>query len=158
MIPAISLIEQFLTLDAPALLLSLTKESIPRWGIMTAQHMVEHLSYTVKLSNGKKSVNLNIPIEQLESRRSFLFGPQPFAKNIKSYTGAAVLQDLKLPDLAAAKTELLDEIQAFLTYFEGHDGLKPMHHTFGELTKQEWLIFHQKHFKHHFLQFGLIKD
>ena len=120
--------------------------------------MVEHLGITVKFSNGKKSVNLITPLEQLENRRNFLFGIQPFSKNMKVTAGPAVLQELKLKDLDTAKNALLNELQDFLTYFEGHDGLKPMNPIFGELTKQEWIIFHQKHFKHHFLQFGLLKD
>lgn len=158
MIQATSSLEQFLTVETPSILNQLTKETVPRWGIMTAQHMIEHLGNTMKLSNGKRSVNLITPIEQLEARRNFLFGAQPFQKNIKGNSGAAVLLELKLPGLDAAKEALINEIQDFLTYFEGHDGLKPMNPIFGELTKQEWIIFHQKHFKHHFTQFGLVTE
>ncbi len=154
--PVTSQLEQFLTVETPTLLTNLSEETAPKWGIMTAQHMVEHLAGTMRLSNGKRAVNRITPIEQLESRRNFLFGPQPFQKNIKPNPGPAVLQELKLINLDAAKIALLNEIQDFLTYFEGHDGLKPMNPIYGELTKQEWIIFHQKHFKHHFTQFGLL--
>jgi len=34
------------------------------------------------------------------------------------------------------------------------DALK-LNPTFGELNKAEWEIFHEKHFTHHFKQFGI---
>ena len=149
----------FLTITAPELLEGLKTEKTPKWGVMTAQHMVEHLGLTVKISNGKKNVQLVTPIEQLEIKRTFLFGKMPFPKNVKiSGVTTTELNTLKFEDLETAKKALYSEIQDFLTYFEGNDGLKPMHPVFGELTKAEWMLFHQKHFNHHFLQFGLLKD
>jgi hypothetical protein len=147
---------KFLTHTAPELLSNLAKDKSPKWGIMTAQQMVEHLIVTIKISNGKKAVTLVTPIELLEIRRTFLFGKLPFPKNVKIYGFSTGVQALKYPDLGAAKEALNSEIQDFITYFEGNDGLKPMHPVFGELTKAEWLLFHEKHFNHHFLQFGLI--
>ena len=148
----------FLTVTAPELLDGLKTEKTPKWGVMTAQHMVEHLGLTVKISNGKKNVPLITPIEQLEIKRTFLFGKMPFPKNVKVYGITTELHTLKFENLEMAKKALYSEIQDFITYFEGNDGLKPMHPVFGELTKAEWTLFHQKHFNHHFLQFGLLKD
>ena len=148
----------FLTVTAPELLEGLKTEKTPKWGVMTAQHMVEHLGLTVKISNGKKNVPLITPIEQLEIRRTFLFGKMPFPKNVKIAGVNTEFSALKFQDLETAIQALYNEIQDFITYFEGNDGLKPMHPVFGELTKAEWMLFHQKHFNHHFLQFGLLKD
>jgi len=44
----------------------------------------------------------------------------------------------------------------YLKYFELNPEVKTVNVTFGELNKDEWDIFHQKHFAHHFSQFGLI--
>jgi hypothetical protein len=148
----------FLIETAPELLDVLKTDKTPKWGVMTAQHMVEHLGFTVKISNGKKNVPLTTPIEQLEIRRTFLFGKLHFPKNVKIAGINTEFSALRFKDLEAAKQALYDEIQDFLTYFEGNDGLKPMHPVFGELTKAEWILFHEKHFKHHFFQFGLLKD
>jgi hypothetical protein len=147
---------EFLTVTAPKILAQLKTEKTPTWGVMTAQHMVEHLGITIKISNGKKAVQLVTPIEQLEIKRTFLFGQMPFPKNVKMFGVLTGLIALKFQDLEVAKEALYNEIQDFITYFEGNDGLKPMHPVFGELTKAEWVLFHEKHFNHHFLQFGLL--
>lgn len=158
MIQTISISEQFLTTEVPVLLSKLKREATPKWGIMTAQHMAEHLINSILSSNGKRVVNLVTPAEQLEARRGFLLGPLPFQKNIRTATGGtAILSDLKLPDLDTAKSKLLSELEGFFTYFEGHDGIKPMNAIYGELTKPEWMVFHQKHIRHHFTQFGLLE-
>ena len=40
-------------------------------------------------------------------------------------------------------------------YFEENPDATFINLTFGELDKTEWDVFHEKHFKHHFNQFGL---
>ena len=40
-------------------------------------------------------------------------------------------------------------------YFEENKDATPINPTMGELNKQEWIIFHNKHFEHHFKQFNL---
>ena len=44
----------------------LRPDSLPLWGILTAQHMVEHLAETIRFSNGKKTVPLAIPEDKAE--------------------------------------------------------------------------------------------
>ena len=56
--------------------------------------------------------------------------------------------------------ELYDKIcteQSALTrkYFKENKDATPINPTMGELNKQEWTIFHNKHFEHHFKQFNL---
>ncbi|HBX62657.1 MAG TPA: hypothetical protein DEG63_06140, partial [Flavobacteriaceae bacterium] len=51
---------------------SLKVDQQPEWGIMTPQHMVEHLIVTTKISNGGLTVPCRIPIEQIPQYKSFL--------------------------------------------------------------------------------------
>jgi oxepin-CoA hydrolase/3-oxo-5,6-dehydrosuberyl-CoA semialdehyde dehydrogenase len=50
---------------------------------------------------------------------------------------------------------LLSELNRFDKYFKENKYATPINPTMGELNKQEWTIFHNKHFEHHFKQFNL---
>jgi oxepin-CoA hydrolase/3-oxo-5,6-dehydrosuberyl-CoA semialdehyde dehydrogenase len=50
---------------------------------------------------------------------------------------------------------LLSELKSFDKYFVDNKDATPINPTMGELSKQEWTIFHNKHFEHHFKQFNL---
>jgi oxepin-CoA hydrolase/3-oxo-5,6-dehydrosuberyl-CoA semialdehyde dehydrogenase len=52
--------------------------------------------------------------------------------------------------------KLKSEIDDYEIFFENYPGAKPVNVTFGELNKEEWDVFHQKHFTHHLSQFGLL--
>ena len=48
-------------------LAKLTQESKPAWGIMTPQHMVEHLEYTYKIASGElQDFDISTPEKYLE--------------------------------------------------------------------------------------------
>ena len=57
-----------------------------------------------------------------------------------------------------ATEELLTEIEIFKSRFSGKENEREMHPIFGELNYKEWLIYHNKHFQHHFQQFNLMKE
>ena len=47
-------------------------------------------------------------------------------------------------------------IDDYILFFENNPGAIPVNVTFGELNKEEWIVFHKKHFTHHLSQFGLM--
>ncbi|MFI5156737.1 MAG: hypothetical protein ACHQEM_11150, partial [Chitinophagales bacterium] len=63
---------------------------------------------------------------------------------------------LKNQSLEAAKEQLKQELNAFDEYFARDPDAKPTNPTMGPLHFDEWLIFHNKHFTHHFKQFNLL--
>lgn len=148
----------FLIEEAPAHLAELTTDHSAVWGKMTPQHMVEHLIITFKMSIGK----INIPIvtkeEDWPKTKAYLMKDSPMRRNIPSPVGNDELQPLRFPDLESAKAKLLEERDFFLNFIKEQPDFVANHPYGGPMKAQEWLLFHRKHFKHHFIQFGLIPD
>ncbi|MTI32824.1 DUF1569 domain-containing protein [Xanthovirga aplysinae] len=136
----------------------LTPESSPVWGIMTAQHMIEHLTHTLQLSNGKKTFPLKSPKEKLPALMAFLLSDNDFPKGFKSPVLGSKLAVLHHKDLQSAIHSLKTELKDFIGYYKQNPDAKNMHPVFGLLNGKEWIIFHQKHFKHHLSQFDLIPE
>ena len=127
------------------------------WGKMTAQHMVEHLIYTVQISNCKLKFQCVTQPERLPALKSFLLSPKPFPRLSINPVIGTELVELKCKDIHEAKEKLREEISDYYSYFKQNPEAKPVHMIFGELNKEEWDMVHQKHFTHHLTQFGLIK-
>ena len=126
------------------------------WGKMTAQHMVEHLVQAVQMGNGKLKVECFNPPEKIPTLKRFLMSDRPLPKLFINPLIGPDLLPLKFSNLDEAKENLKKEIDDYYNCFEKNPGLKFMNATFGELNKEEWDKFHQKHFTHHLSQFGLI--
>ena len=129
----------------------------PIFGMMTAQHMVEHLALVVRFSNGKLPQINHFPGKE-EKIKSFLLDTE---KEIPIGLKLPVLPIDKLialnySDLIFAINILKLELSDFDTYFANNPTALPIHPATGELTYKEWLIFHNNHFRHHFKQFGLL--
>ncbi|TFV92159.1 DUF1569 domain-containing protein [Algoriphagus kandeliae] len=128
----------------------------PEFGRMTPQHMVEHLTLTVKISSSRIKIPFFEPNrKQLEMKRMLLETGMDFPKEIKFPNDPGKLLPLRFPDLETAKTKLLQSLEEFEEFFNQNPTAKTMHPVLGELDKEEWERFHQKHFKHHFSQFGI---
>ena len=137
--------------------LDLLKPETPAlWGKMTAQHMVEHLISAVQMGNGKLSVDCFNSLEKLPALKRFLMSERPLPKLFINPLIGPDLVQLKFSNLDEAKENLKKEIDDYYKCFENNPGIKFMHATFGELNKEEWDKFNQKHFTHHLSQFGLI--
>lgn len=130
----------------------------PRFGTMTAQHMVEHLVFTVRFSNGKEPQRHYYPPEKeqkfkayiLDTDNDFMIG---FRSPVLPAEGLPELQYSNLNDaVARLETELTD----FDSYFLQHPADQPVNPAIGELNYKEWVRFHNRHFTHHFKQFGLM--
>jgi hypothetical protein len=62
----------------------------------------------------------------------------------------------RFKDLETAIIELNNELDAFELFFKT-EGIMATHFEFGPMTYKEWIIWHGKHFAHHFKQFGLLE-
>ncbi|WP_415837250.1 DinB family protein [Pontibacter korlensis] len=142
-----SIFEQLRKLDA---------DKKPEFGVMTPQHMVEHLAYVVRFSNGKLPQKLHYRDEKAEKFKQYTI-----------YTDRELMPGFKAPmlgdeparlvhtDINAALANLHQELEDFDAFFANMPDAKPVSPTLGELDYKEWVIFHNKHFKHHLKQFGL---
>ncbi|GAB4422850.1 MAG: hypothetical protein OHK0039_39180 [Bacteroidia bacterium] len=148
----------FIRQTAPALFAQLAADTPPRWGKMSAQHMIEHLSGVFYLAwHPEKGYCVNEGAA-LEKALAFLWSDRAFRQNTK----APGLPDEPLPlrfaDLDTALAQLLRNIDAFYAFFEAAPDRGSLHPVFGMLDLAGWEQFHDKHLRHHLTQFGLLEE
>jgi hypothetical protein len=130
--------------------------SIAQFGIMTPQHMIEHLILTLKLSYGRVKIPEFEPNElQLAQKHALLFTDIQFPRGIKAPGMPPGLSELKFPDLEPAKADFFKTLSEYHKAYQNNPILRTPHPKFGNLTFEEWQKFHSKHIEHHLSQFGL---
>lgn len=135
---------------------TLTVDQQSEWGIMTPQHMVEHLIVATKMSNGGLHIPCRIPKEMIPKYKAFLLESDgEMERGIKA-GGMEGLLDLRYSSLEEAINKLESEIDTFHAYFESNPDAKIENPVLAEIGYEDWKTFHKKHFTHHFKQFGLI--
>ncbi|MEZ4801841.1 MAG: phenylacetic acid degradation bifunctional protein PaaZ [Gelidibacter sp.] len=138
----------------------LNENSKPSWGIMTPQHMLEHLEYTYKIASGEiQDFEIATPEKILEKVHASLYNYEQFPKNTNfPLLEKNKLDDLKHPDLETAKQKFLEQRAKYLEFFKEHPDAKLKNLVFGELNRYESYLLERKHLNHHFEQFGLIDN
>ncbi|MGZ4064635.1 MAG: DUF1569 domain-containing protein [Bacteroidia bacterium] len=140
-----------------AALLRLKADAAPNWGRMSPQHVIEHLSTGLKVSTGKLTVKHYLTLEEAEElKKKIIFSDAEIPQGIKNPTLGDEPPALRHASLAEALNELYDEIDHFNAYYKTHPQQLHTHPRMGQLGHAEWLIFHNKHFTHHFKQYSLI--
>lgn len=136
----------------------LTEDAKPKWGIMTPQHMLEHLEYTYKIASGKiQDFEVVTPEKILDKVHASLYNYEKFPRNSKiPLLEKDTLPKLNHPDLATAKEKFLEEREAYQNFFKDNPDAVLKNIVFGELNRYEWSLLDRKHLNHHFEQFGLI--
>jgi hypothetical protein len=139
------------------LLNRLTDQTEARWGLMKPQHMIEHLVKTLQHSNGKKEIAQKSSDEEAkQAKAAFIYTDVEMPMGLKSSLAGETPDPLQYPDLDAAKQQLNKELDDFDAYFLEHPDALFVQPRLGKLNYQEWIILHNKHFTHHFKQFGLL--
>ncbi|MFK7922853.1 MAG: DUF1569 domain-containing protein [Bacteroidia bacterium] len=143
----------------PAKLAQLKADTKPAWGIMSAQHMVEHLSGAFAMSRGKLNFPLAIPEEKIPRRLAWLRSDKPFGKSVNGVgLKEGILIPLRFENLEQAREKTISEIDKYYDFMASLDeGATFLHPAFGELGPVDWEQFHYKHITHHLVQFGLLE-
>lgn len=140
------------------LLTDLPADRVPHWGMMTPQHMVEHLALAVTISNGKMPMPLSIPEEKVERAKTRLLDPEWQMPQL--FKASFMPADSLLPLACASKEEaiesLMGQIDDFYEFYAQNPEATPIHPYFGPLNRSEWEVLHHKHFYHHLKQFGMV--
>lgn len=136
----------------------LSEDIKPKWGIMTPQHMVEHLEYTYRIASGEiQDFDIATPEKILEKVHNSLYNYEKFPKNSNfPLLEKDKLDDLKYPDLETAKAKFLEVRENYKNFFKEHPQAVLKNLVFGELNRYESYLLERKHLNHHFEQFGLI--
>ncbi len=141
-----------------ACLSALKEDMKPKWGIMTPQHMVEHLEYTYKIASGEiQDFEIATPSTILDKVHNSLWNYDKFPKNSQfPQLEKNTLEPLKHPDLATAIEKFKAQREKYLEFFKENPEAKLKNLVFGELNKYESYLLERKHLNHHFEQFGLL--
>jgi len=136
----------------------LTEEAKPKWGIMTSQHMLEHLEYTYRIASGEiQDFEVATPEKILEKVHNSLYNYQPFPKNSNfPLLEKDTLDDLKHANFTLAIEKFNEAREDYKTYFKENPEAKLNNLVFGELNRYEWYLMERKHLNHHFEQFSLL--
>ncbi len=154
--------ESFIDIDRNVIATCLDKLSTDTkalWGSMTAQHMLEHLEYSTRISSGEiQDFDIETPEKILDKVHATLYNYKPMPRNFDAPQRLEKeLQSLKHTDLETAKEKLLEAYDDYISYFEEHPSASLKNIVFGDLNRYEWTLFHRKHFNHHFGQFQLFE-
>ncbi len=150
--------KDFLVGELPDLLDKLKPGAKGSFGIMTPQHMVEHLIVVVKSMAKKYDGEREMPPNKRQ------LGFQKFIRNgcvmehRPSNKTIADLPTLKYESLDEAVAVVPEAVQRFYKFWEDYPTYKPYFSFMGEVTFEELEIFHFNHFKYHLWQFGLIEN
>ncbi|WP_194774208.1 DUF1569 domain-containing protein [Pararhodonellum marinum] len=137
----------------------LTVDHKALFGLMGPQHMVEHLILTFKLSVGRIAYpEVNPTAEALLFKQRLLYTDAEMRRGIKHPHSNDTLPALRFEHLEQAKAALGKAWEEFKNYYSTNPTAQHTHPLFGHLNHSEWLRFHDKHIRHHFRQFGLIKE
>lgn len=137
------------------LLDKLKPDTTPKWGSMSAQRMVEHLTDTIKIASGKSKFPMEIPEDRIEKMQAYLESDKPMAKNIE-VPFAKKEEELRHEEIELAIDEFLLEWLDFEEHFADSPQRTEQHPYYGDLNYEQWCRLHSKHLTHHFEQFGLI--
>jgi len=136
----------------------LTKNSKPNWGLMTSQHMVEHLEGSYRVAAGQfQEFDIATPEKHLEKVAATLWNYEKMPQNFEMpLLKKGEVEDLRYPDLETAFKKFGEARQIFAEFFKKNPKATTKNPVFGHLTKYEWGLLIRKHLNHHFEQFNLL--
>jgi len=146
---------EFLTMQVPQILTNLKEDTVPQFGLMTPQHMVEHLTWVTKSSLTRKSEPEPELSKSQQYFRKFIDNGAIF-KHRPSDKTKDDLAPLKYGSLAEAIENIPEAVDRLYQTFEENPNFKTFNPMMGEFNFEDQELFHYQHYKYHFYQFGLI--
>ena len=137
------------------LLNQLDPNTEPAFGLMTAQHMIEHLAVSIKTSV-KQYGDPDTPLTEKQMGFHRFIEKGAILQHRPSSKTKADLPELKYDSFEEALKQIPEAIDRFYTHFETYSDFKPYNPFFGSLTFEQLELFHYQHVRYHFWQFGLI--
>jgi oxepin-CoA hydrolase/3-oxo-5,6-dehydrosuberyl-CoA semialdehyde dehydrogenase len=136
----------------------LTEDSKPKWGTMSAQHMLEHLEFGYQIASGKiQDFEITTPEKIIDKVHNTLYNYEKMPQNFDfPLAEKSKIKDLKYADLSEAKNKMLEARSAYLDFFKQNPEALLKNAVFGEMNRYEWYLLERKHLNHHFEQFGLV--
>ena len=108
----------FLITDFPSILKKLKGDEKPQWGVMNAQQMIEHMSDSVRIANGKDPQKLHVPVEQVPAMKSFMMSDKEFRPNTKNALMSEIPAPTRNNNIKRAIDELEKELADFVDFYQ----------------------------------------
>jgi oxepin-CoA hydrolase/3-oxo-5,6-dehydrosuberyl-CoA semialdehyde dehydrogenase len=136
----------------------LKAEAKPKWGIMTPQHMLEHIEYTYRIASGEiQNFDIATPEKILEKVHNSLYNYHKMPReHMFPLAEESKINELKLSSLEEAKLRFVETRNTYLKFFKENPDAIIKNAVFGEMNKYEWYLLERKHLNHHFEQFNLL--
>lgn len=136
----------------------LTENSKPKWGTMTAQHLVEHLEFGYRIASGEiQDFDITTPEKILDKVHNTLYNYEKMPHNFDfPLAEKSKINELKHSDLAEAKEKMMQARSQYLDYFNQNPDALLKNAVFGDMNRYEWYLLERKHLNHHFEQFEVV--
>lgn len=151
-------LREFLTKTVPFKLKPLKADQKPLWGGMTAQHMVEHLELILVSTTVISQMAKAEPSEFQRGALGMLYSSAPMPRHLENPIYKDGLPVFAHANLEVAKAKLVEKIALFCKVYDAKPNATYYHPFFSSLEFDGLLLFHYKHFTHHFTQFGLFPE
>lgn len=149
---------EFLQSEFVALLTKIPANTTPLWGKMSVQQMVEHMSDSVRIANGRDPQNCVTPEEHLSKMLTFLRSDKPFKENTPNSLMSETPSACRFERMEDALGELQAELDEFINVFDQDKSKIITNPFFGDLNFEDWVQLLYKHSLHHLRQFGVVPD
>ncbi len=146
----------FLDSILPRAVSEITENTAPAWGNMSARHVIEHLTWTFRISSGQYAVPCNLPPRIVERARRYLYDEKMASRNFKNPLLGEHPPGFVTHDFSVAQSDFLRELKIYFAYFKQNPDAIPVHPVFGPIGAEEWDRSHYKHCYHHLYQLGAI--
>jgi len=150
--------KDFLSTELPAMLRKLSGDQAPNFGLMTAQHMVEHLTYVTKVFMKRVGEPEGELTKSQLYFQKFISKGCPFAYRPKEGVTKADLKALRSATIEEAIQGLEAATAKFYAFFEENPSFKSYNPMMGEFTMDQLELFAYQHGRWHAHQFGLIEE
>lgn len=148
--------ENFLRTKLVSCLQQLNPGTLPCWGKMNVQQMIEHIGNTLRIANGRLTVEKIItPPDNLDRMREFMMSEKPFKENTKNPLLSEEPAPLRYKTVQAAIGAVQLELIYFFEAFDKQPDLQTRNPFFGNLNFEENVQLLYKHVLHHLRQFNV---
>jgi oxepin-CoA hydrolase/3-oxo-5,6-dehydrosuberyl-CoA semialdehyde dehydrogenase len=136
----------------------LSENTKPKWGILTPQHLLEHLEHGYRIMSGEiQDFEIVTPEKILDKVHNSLYNYDKFPKGTAFPTMKKdEFEDLIHPNFETAKAKFFEAREAYKTFFKENPDAVLKNMVFGNLNKYESYLLERKHLNHHFEQFGIL--
>ncbi|MDB4769205.1 phenylacetic acid degradation bifunctional protein PaaZ, partial [Saprospiraceae bacterium] len=135
---------------------ALAESTQPKWGKMTAQHLVEHMEFFTQMALGNIETEITTPEKYMEKTQDSLWD---YRSMLKEFDHPALkkgeVEDLRFGNLEEAKDAFWKAYEALEIWFKENPKGTVKNTVFGWLTKYEFQLLNRKHWAHHLEQFGV---